>query len=304
MHLHPGDWDEIPPATQSFLASRLPFPINLDAPSAARDAISVSGIVAEMDKAGLSGSVLFAVYAPRTVGIATNELVRDDLAHDPQRLFGLASLRVDAWQTERDNQLVRLRQALAWPGMVGIKLAHAHQHFRMDDPDYFGIYQVATEMGKPVYLHTGTSPFPGTPQEPAETDPAYLEPAIAAFPGTRFILGHLGYDFSNQRHAGLETCIALAGKYSNVYLEPSALGSKGSDPTGENLTTAMRRMREAGLVDRIIYGSDGPQSPGFVKDYLQRTVRAMHLGGYTSEEAAAVLSGNFARVFGATVQTL
>jgi len=301
IHLHPGDWDEIPAATQSFLASRFPFPLNLDAKSAAKDVLSADGILAEVDKAGLSGALLFAVYAPRTVGIATNELVADSLSRDPQRLFGLASLRVDSWSRDRDAELQRLRTALSWPGMVGIKLAHAHQHFRMDDSSYFGIYQLSAELQKPVYLHTGTSPFPGTSQAPAETDPAYLEPAIKAHPGAKFLLGHLGYDFVSKQHAGLQTCIELAKKYPNVFLEPSALGSKGSDPTGENLRIAMKRMREAGVVDRIIYGSDGPQSPGFVKDYLGRTVEAMRAAGYTAAEAEAVLSGNFARNFGVSV---
>jgi predicted TIM-barrel fold metal-dependent hydrolase len=111
----------------------------------------------------------------------------------------------------------------------------------------------------------------------------------------------LGYDFVSKQHAGLQTCIELAKKYPNVFLEPSALGSKGSDPTGENLRIAMQRMREAGVVDRIIYGSDGPQSPGFVKDYLGRTVEAMRAAGYTAAEAEAVLSGNFARNFGVSV---
>ena len=80
-----------------------------------------------------------------------------------------------------------------------------------------------------------------------------------------------------------------------MYLEPSALGSKGSDPNGTNLPKVMARLREAGLVEQTIYGSDGPQSPGFVEDYLQRTVAAMASADYTVEEARAVLSGNFAR---------
>lgn len=304
MHLHPGEWDAIPESTRQFLATRFPFPIGLDAEGAAKGVLSVEGILGEMDKAGLSGAGLFAVYAPRTVGMATNELVIGDVAREPSRLWGLASLRVDNWRADRDAELARLRDALAKPGMVGIKLAHAHMHFRMDDPAYFPIYQVAADTHKPVYLHTGTSPFPGTSQEAAYTDPAYLEPAIKAYPGAIFILGHLGYDFVAKKQAALETCIQLAKTYSNVYLEPSALGSKGSDPTGQSLPTAMRRMREAGLVDRIIYGSDGPQSPGFVKDYLARTVAAMKASGYTKEEAQAVLSGNFARVFGVAAPSL
>lgn len=302
MHLHPGEWESIPPATREFLASRFPFPFNTDPAGLAADILSPEGLVSELDKAGVSVGVLMAVYSPATVGIASNELVEADVEFRPDRFYGLASLRVDRWNEDAQAELDRLEQALGQPGMIGVKLAHAHMHFRMDDPAYDGIYALAGQLGKPVYLHTGTSPFPGTASEPQYTDPAYLEPSIAAFPETIFILGHLGYDFfGHELDPGLATCIALAQQYPNVYLEPSALGSKTSDPTGENLPEAMRRMREAGLVDRIIYGSDGPQSPGFVLGYLERTVEAMQRGGYSVDEMREVLSGNFARVFGVTV---
>jgi len=301
LHLHPGDWDHIPDDTKKFLASRFPFPLGLDAEAAAKGSIEPENVLAEIDDAGIWGAGLFAIYAPRTVGVASNELVAEALTVAPDRFFGLASLRVDRWTTDRDAELALLESTLTRPGFVGIKLAHAHQHFRMDDPAFFPIYEIAARLGKPLYLHTGTSPFPGTSQEAPYTDPTYLEPAIQAFSGAKFILGHLGYDFKEQRNVGLETCIRLAKTYPNVFLEPSALGSAGSDPTGQNLKEAMRRMREEGVVDRIIYGSDGPQSPGFVKGYLDRTVTAMREAGYTEQEAAEVLAGNFARVFGVTV---
>ncbi len=304
MHLHPGDWDAIPPATQAFLASRFPWPIGLRPEKAARDVLTPDGILAEIDRAGVSVGVLFAIYAPRTVGISRNEDVVADVAVHPDRFYGMASLRVDRWNAEEATELAHLRAALGEPGIVGIKLAHAHQQFRMDDPRYFAIYALAAELGKPLYLHTGTSPFPGTEQAPAYTDPAYLEEAVAKHPGATFVLGHLGYDFTDHTLGALESCIALATNYPNVFLEPSALGSEGSDPSGENLPAVMRRMREAGLVDRIIYGSDGPQSPGFVEEYLGRTVAAMRSAGYTKEEMRAVLAGNFARVFAVPVPTL
>ncbi len=304
MHLHPGEWSDLPERTQQFVGGRLPFPLNLDPGPAAQGSISAEGILGEMDRAGVSQSVLFAVYAPRSVGITTNERVLSDMSRSPQRFYGLASLRVDRWELDRDAELARLRDALARPGMIGIKLAHAHMHFRFDDPRYFAIYQLASELSKPVYLHTGTSPFIGTSQDRPYTDPAYLESAVRAFPNARFILGHLGYDFSRQQHDALATCIRLATQYPNVFLEPSAMGSRGSDPTGQNLREALLQIKRAGLIDRVIYGSDGPQSPGFVRDYLQRTVTAMRAAEYTVPEARAVLSANFARVFNVTEPTL
>jgi predicted TIM-barrel fold metal-dependent hydrolase len=304
MHLHPGDWDAIPPATQAFLASRFPWPIGLRPEEAAKDVLTPAGILGEMDRAGVSVGVLFAIYAPRTVGVASNEDVAADVASEPARFYGMASLRVDRWNEEGELELQRLRAALAEPGIVGIKLAHAHQQFRMDDLRYFGIYALAAELDKPLYLHTGTSPFPGTQQAPAYTDPAYLETAIALHPEAKFILGHLGYDFTTKQPGRLEGCIDLAARYPNVFLEPSALGSEGSDPTGEHLPRALARIRAAGLVDRVIYGSDGPQSPGFVADYLERTVAAMRAADYTADEMRAVLAGNFARVFAVPVPPL
>ncbi|HEY0138889.1 MAG TPA: amidohydrolase family protein, partial [Nannocystis sp.] len=180
MHLHPGEWSNTPPDTQEFLAGRFPFPLQLTPARLAGQVLSVDGLKKELDGAGIGTGVLFAVYAPRTVGISANEDVIADVKQAPDRFFGLASLRVERWNEDEASELKRLRDALGEPGMVGVKLAHAHQHFRMDDPRYFSIYALAGELDKPVYLHTGTSPFPGTAQDPPYTDPAYLEPAITA----------------------------------------------------------------------------------------------------------------------------
>lgn len=304
MHLHPGEWHGVPAATQAFLAGRFPFPFNTNPGDLADGILSAEGIIEELDKAGVHGALLYAVYAPRTVGVATNELVQGYLDDEPDRFWGLASLRVDQWRNAAQEELDALEAALGHPNMLGVKLAHAHMHFRMDDPAYFGIYELAGRLGKPVYLHTGTSPFPGTSRDAPYTDPVYIEGAIEAYPDTIFILGHLGFDFIEREHRGLEACIDLAQRFENVYLEPSALGSPGGDPDGEKLRTAMRRMREAGVVDRIIYGSDGPQGPGFVEEYLERTVEAMKDTGYTADEMEAVLSGNFLRVFKAELPEL
>ncbi len=300
MHLHAGDWEKIPPSTQELLAENFPFPFSLNPPAVAARSLRADAIVDQLDSGGLKRGVLLAVYAPHSVGLAPNDFVAEQQATAPDRLSALASLRVDRWVTESAAQLEALDETLALPGMIGVKLAHTHMHFRMDDPDYYGIYDVAEAHDAPIYLHTGSSPFPGTDPSPPYTDPAYMEDAIRSYPDVDFILGHIGFDFIHKTLGELETCIQLAEQYPNVYLEPSAMGSAGSDPEGENLVEAMRRFREAGLIDRIIHGSDGPQFPGFVGDYLDRVVTAMEAADYTADEAELVLSGNFERVFGVT----
>ena len=304
MHIHTGEWGSIPESARELIAGNLPFPFNTDPEGVAERVLSADGIADELDAAGISRAGLLAVYAPRSTGVASNEFVAQTVAERPDRFHGLASLRVEDWGTEEAAQLAQLEEALDRPEMIGIKLAHAHQHFRMDDPAYFSIYEVAERRGAPMYLHTGTSPFPGTTAEAPYTDPAYLEDAIAAHPGAIFILGHLGHDIEDTELRATDRCIDLAQHYDNVYLEASVIGSESSDPTGDKLAEAMKRIRDAGLVDRVVYGSDGAQSPGFVGRYVEGTVEAMQRSGYTVDEMSMVLSGNFVRVFGVQAPTL
>jgi len=298
MHLHTGEWSLIPRRTQTYLASKFPFPFSLNPAPLADDTLSAEGILEQMDSAGIDKAVLFAVYAPNSVGITKNDWMITEIEQAPDRFFGFASVQVDEWDEDEEAQLAGLSEALSHPQVIGIKLAHAHQDFEMNDSRFYSIYEVAGETGVPVYLHTGSSPFPGTMDTEEHTNPAYLEEAIAAYPETIFILGHLGFDFVNQNEGALEECIDLASRYSNVYLEPSAMGSKGADPTGEYYALALQRVKEEGLVDRLIYGSDGPQYPGFLTDYASRTLEAMASAEFSHEEANAFFSGNFLRVFG------
>ena len=85
MHLHPGEWSNTPPSTQEFLAGRFPFPQQLTPEQVADGVLSPEGIASELDKAGIGTGVLFAVYAPRTVGIAANEDVLADVKTLPDR---------------------------------------------------------------------------------------------------------------------------------------------------------------------------------------------------------------------------
>ena len=293
IHLHTGEWEDIPGSSQDYLSSRFPFPFGLTASSLAEDTLSSEGIVRELDKGGLHYGILLAVYAPRSVGVTRNEFVIDSIEKS-ERLYGMASLSVEQWSAVKEEQLEKLRAALAHPKMVGVKLAHTHMHFRMDDSAYYPIYEIAGELNAPVYVHTGSSPFPGTTPAAAYTDPRYLEEAIVAYPNTDFILGHMCYNFIEESDADLDNCFSLASRYENVWLEPSALGSRSL----ELVTKVYQKAKDFDVVGKMIYGSDGPQSPGFVSRYVDLNIQAMQEVGYSIEEATAVLSGNAIRVYG------
>ncbi|HBP20573.1 MAG TPA: hypothetical protein DEA08_22635, partial [Planctomycetes bacterium] len=272
-------------------------PIKLDPRRAVNSILSSDGIKKQLDEAGIAHGVLFAVYAPHSVGVATNELVRDRRNQNPDRFLALASIDVESWAQHSAARLAELERALKDTRMIGIKLAHPHMKLGLADPAIFPIYALAERLEAAVYAHIGNSPGPGVDNDRHNTDPLFFEEAVRRHPRCRFILGHVGYDFIGKTLGDFDTVIRLAHQYPNVYLEASALGSDASDPTGANLLEVYRRFKAEGLIDRVIYGSDGPQRPGFVRDYLDKTVAAMVQNGYTDDEMAGVLAGNFERVF-------
>jgi hypothetical protein len=321
MHLHPGDYGAMSATGKAFVTAGLP-PFLLPYTPALLDRLSDPyaphvGIAEQTALAGVGNAVLYAVYTPGTTGYFTNEQLAAALL-DPRNVaagggpwaWGFASIDFDGWTDDiAGDRLAALRSYLStYPELfVGIKLAHAHQGVRFDDAEYQGVYQVAAELGTPVLLHTGLSPFPGTRDDPAYYDPQNLEAVITTFDGTNgagrvdFVLSHVGQgDARAVAHA-----LDLAAAHDNVWVELSALGrpllidasgqpATGSEPQYPGVLAAIRAR---GLVDRTLFASDGPQFSGAVRTYLGTLVQGMQDAGYSTDEIALVLSGNFRRLF-------
>lgn len=297
MHVHVGQWAMIPTRAQRRNLERMPRPVRPYMTPVFDELLSARGIVRELDGGDINLGVIYASFFPHTSGVADNAFVAEQVRLQPTRLVAFASLRVDQWNRDAATQLAELERALLEYRMIGVKLAPAHAQTRLDDERLYPIYELAARLRKPVYLHTGTSPFPGTRSEPPYTNPAYLEAAIARYPQTVFVLGHAGYDTANHTLGYLEDCIRLVRTYPNVQIEMGALGS----PKADELTAqALRRFKQAGVIDRVLYGSDGPQGPGYMRKHLERTVEALRAEGYSRDEMRALLAGNFQRVYGVT----
>lgn len=295
MHLHAGTWDQLPPWFKERVAERVPRGFKWTVRLLSDYTLSGNGILGELDRAGVTAGGVFALYSPHTTGLAPNEFVSDVAGVDPERLFGFASIRVDQWSVDAEEQLAKFESDLQnLDYMVGVKLAHAHQQYRFDDERFYPIYEIAGRLGKPIYLHTATSPNPGTRFEPPYTDPAYLEEAIQRYPETIFILGHAGWDSRAKKLTYVDTCIDLALRYDNVYMEPGALGARRA---AEVLPDFLARIKRANVAHKLIYGSDGPQFPTYVKAHLIAFIEGMKNAGFGTAEMRMVLADNFSRVF-------
>ncbi|WP_144393925.1 amidohydrolase family protein [Pleionea sediminis] len=320
MHLHPGSFDKLGPKGREFVLNAFP----LDLPDFLKIPLlrvlssfqlnpygAFIGIKNECRKASANNCILFATYAPETWGIEPNEDLLGYLddnrnSFDGNTFFyGLASISVANWDENKAESLANLETALMHPKVVGIKLAFAHTLTPFNDPKYFEIYEVAKEHDKPIYHHVGTSPlrkvsdFEEDQREDLYKtfDPMYLEDAIRSFPEVKFIMGHAGNDANREGYSKVDEVFYLAENYSNVYIEISALGNERSDPTGELMDSILMRAKEKGLVNRLIYGSDGPGSPGNTQTYKDRVLESLERVAYSYEEAQQVMAGNARKIF-------
>ena len=128
-------------------------------------------------------------------------------------------------------------------------------------------------------------------------DPKGLRWAIASFPDAKFVLGHAGFDFHGEGYDFSEAVFRLAKAYPNVYVEISAFGHPIFDPSGEVMDRVLQRLRDENLLDRTIYGSDGPVVPTYMKTYRAKTLESMARLGFSAEEIRMVMHGNARRIY-------
>ena len=294
MHLHTGTWEALTEPYKERYSERVPKPFKFLMENLLGNGLTSEGILKQMDNAGIRRGGVFAVYSPDTTGIANNEFLYQQIKDQPERMFGFYSIRTDHWNIDAAKELEKLESDLIKYKATGIKLAHAHQQMRLDDKRFDGIYEIAGRLNKPIYIHTGTSPNPYTRREPPYVDPVYLEESIIKYPQTKFILGHSGYDSFLIQLTYLESCIQLAKKYGNVYFEPGALGARKAS---EVLPEYLKIIKKEGLIDRVIYGSDGPQFPGYTASHLENFVEAMKVNEYSAMEMKLILQINFETLF-------
>ncbi|MEC9465240.1 MAG: hypothetical protein VX834_05630, partial [Myxococcota bacterium] len=100
MHLHTGNWEDIPKIQQDTIRGFLPGPLAQFPETAANIITSARGIRDNMNNANINWGVLLAVYSPHSTGVATNELVQERVAKYPSRFMGIASLDTEHWDED------------------------------------------------------------------------------------------------------------------------------------------------------------------------------------------------------------
>ncbi len=328
-HLHFGSYGQMTRKGKEFLAQSIPDFLRLHTPPlislGTSPWASHVGVRSQLEMAGIDHGILLATYTQRTNGYATNEqllaALQDSRNHakDGTPLFwGLVSINVDDFTAPGKSKLRldALRSYLVKrpKQIIGIKLAHAHQGIAFNDTTCDGIYAVAAEVGAPVLLHTGFSPFPGSKDTDVYYNPIYLKAVVEKYTGAAggarvdFILAHAGQgDLRSVKDA-----LSMAKTYPNVYLDLSALkrpflrDENGNDISAADQQTekykvqlpyVLARVKELGLVSKALFATDGPQYSGMARSYLTYFVDELKKAGFTVDEMRKILNDNAYGVF-------
>lgn len=247
------------------------------------------GLVAEMDTAGISKSVLLAAdftYALRDCPLTIEESYRKHravLERHPGRfeVFGGMDPR---WGKDGVDLF---EKSLSEFGFRGFKV-YPPCGFSPSDPALDPFYELCGHYRAPVVVHIGpTSPALSFTQ----TYPFLLDDAAKRFPGVNFIMAHGAVSFT-------EECAMLCGFRPNVYLDISAfqttLRSAG--------TGAVQAIVSRSINHKILFGTDWPvfrlqgDQNSFVEAVTAEDGPLSHLPGI---ERGWILRGNAERLLGA-----
>lgn len=247
--------------------------------------ISIENILWEMDRAGVGKGVLIAIDVdPKDVerkdiwsnienilfdlciwdtervkkhmasllekARIDNRVVSNLVRKSPERFYGLGSVNVSKGSKYVKKALEELKD----DSFIGVKLYPSLQFFNPSkSKGVRKICEFCRREGKILMFHTGCDPgIWEKPQISEFSRPRLIEPLTRKFKDITFILAHIGSYSALLPKIWFEEAVNLASKYDNVWLDTSAVAYLFQDED------AVSRLREAGLMDRLLFGSDYP----------------------------------------------
>lgn len=161
---------------------------------------------------------------------------------------------------ESDTDMPNLRwleSQLASRKLGGLgELAFNYAGLAPGDPKIAPYWALAARYDVPAFVHSGRGPPEGRgPRrhegccpdfDPELGNPALLLPVLQEYPKLRLVLQHVGFDF-------MDETIALMSDYPGVYVDMSVVNSAGPLEVHD---AALRRLIDAGMADRVLFGSD------------------------------------------------
>ena len=220
---------------------------------------------------GVDYACILAELSHVTTGLCTNEQVRE-FCHGRSRLIPFCDVNPNLY-THLGREL---RHKVETEGFRGVKLYPTYQHYYLNDPRMYPLYQTAQELGIPVLIHTGSSVFQGSRIKYG--DPLHLDDVATDFPELNLVMAHSGRGFWYDR------AFFLSKLHPNLYMELSGL------PPAKLMGYFPELARNT---DKVIFGSDWPGMP-----WIRRNMDAIGELPLSAAGLENILGGNAARILG------
>jgi predicted TIM-barrel fold metal-dependent hydrolase len=167
-----------------------------------------------------------------------NEFIAEVVARQPNRAAGVAG--IDPVSPSWSDDLDRARAL----GLAAVSISPAAQGFHPTHSAAMRFYERCSTLALPVFV---SRPGMRTPTMIFEYErPTAWDEVARTFPALKVVLSGLG-------HPWVDETIALLGKHPGIYAETSGLVSHSW-----RLYTALLQAFEAGVIDKIFFGSGFP----------------------------------------------
>lgn len=264
-------------------------------------------MIGEMDDLGIDASAIMVMdwgMAYVTRGYADSPLPIEQINEKilslrdkyPGRVYGFCSV-----DPRRHGAVKLIKKAITEWGAVGVKIYPPCGYYA-NDPMVYPIYQVASDLGVPVLIHTGGSMFSLLTKWAV---PEPVEDVALAFPDLQIILGHTNLQ-ARFETGNFWRGIQVAASSLNIHCDLTdwqVHGALDERNIGELIHVLGIMRRQVGA-HRMIWGTDLPiQGTGYESTrawtnlFRNLPEEAAKYGvTFTQEEAELICHGNAERL--------
>ena len=245
--------------------------------------------VGEMDTYGIERLVMFTSVPGDQTSVATARRAF------PERIIGYVML-----DPTQPTAVKMLHEAVQQQGLKGVTLFPAMHHFHADDERVYPLYQAASELNIPVFVHFGVLQVSirdklGLPNvfDLRYANPIDLHKVAIDFPGVNFIVPHFGCGYFRE-------ALMLGAQAPNIYVDTSSSNAWLTYmPSDLDLKTVFAKTLQVFGPRRILFGTDSNVFPrGWRQDIFRQQVEILHDLNTPPEAAELILGGNIARLLG------
>jgi predicted TIM-barrel fold metal-dependent hydrolase len=209
----------------------------------------------------------------------------------PNRLIGFTSINPTRYKPER-----KVERAIKEFGMKGVKL-YPHSGFYPNDPQLLRTYELCSDLGIPVIIHTG--PKAVRWQWMKYNRPIYVDDIATNFPDLKIVMCHGGYPWT-------EEFIAVVYTNHNIWVDLTFMERiEETFLLPGWVENTVRRLYELVGAQRLLWGSEGPymnlplygqQDPTYYQISQHKLVRRFDF--LSEADKADILGNNAARLLG------